>query len=62
MKKSNIFLSLGMFSLSASIIIKRFGGEMLNTNFIDFTEGFFLALSLVFNIAFLLLLKRERQM
>ncbi len=58
MKKSNIFLSLGLFSLSLSIIIERFGGEMLNTNFVG---GFLIGLSVVFNAAFLILLRRERQ-
>jgi len=59
MKKSYIFLSLGLFSLSLSIIIERFGGELFNTNFI---VGFLTGLSLVFNFTFLLLVGKERQM
>lgn len=58
MKRPYLFLSLGMFSLSISIAIERFGRELLDTNFI---VGFFIGLSLVFNIASLVLLRKERQ-
>ena len=50
MNKDRLFLSIGMICLVIALALNRFAPH---TSVFDFSEGFFIGLSLVLNMAFL---------
>lgn len=58
-KNKNVFLALGMFSLSFAILIHRY---LDPSPTYDFLEGMLFGLSFVFNIAFLLKIRKENKL
>jgi len=58
-KKKERMLMIGMFSLVVAILLGRFGGEYVLT---DFLEGLFTGLSLTMNLCFLVRFGKERRM
>jgi len=58
MKNRNLFLVIGQFSLAGSIILDHFVQE---SPFISFLIGFFIGLSVVANVAFILGLRTEKR-
>lgn len=59
MKKKENMLIIGMFSLLIAILIGRFGGQYILTNFL---EGMFTGISLGMNLCFLVRYGKERKM
>jgi len=57
-KKEEMFI-IGMFSLLVAILLGRFGGQYVLT---DFLEGLFTGISLVMNLCFLVRYGKERRM
>jgi hypothetical protein len=57
LRDTRILLSLGMFCLTGAILLKRFGGQ---SGTLAFIEGMLIGISLVFNIAYLILTRRDR--
>jgi hypothetical protein len=55
-EKKETLLSIGLFSLSIAILLRFFAGE---GNIIDFLEGLFIGLSLVFNVVYLWKIRQE---
>jgi len=58
-KKKERMLMIGMFSLVVAILLGRFGGQYVLT---DFLEGLFTGLSLTMNLCFLVRFGKERRM
>lgn len=58
-KDKNILLALGMFSLSFAIILGRY---LDASPIVDFLEGILFGLSFVFNILFLLKIRKENNL
>ena len=58
MRKEGMLI-IGMFSLSVAILLERFGGQCVLT---DFFEGLFTGISLAMNLCFLVLYGKERRM
>jgi hypothetical protein len=50
-------LSVGMICLAAAILLKRFGGQ---SRALAFIEGMLVGMSLVFNLAYLVILRRRK--
>ncbi|MCP5053922.1 MAG: hypothetical protein GY940_42535 [bacterium] len=50
-KNNNVLLSIGMISLVIALVLGRFGPD---TSIVHFSEGLFMGLSLVLNLAFLI--------
>ncbi|MBY9014419.1 MAG: hypothetical protein KGD68_01875 [Candidatus Lokiarchaeota archaeon] len=57
-KKEEMFI-IGMFSLLIAILLGRFGGQYVLT---DFLEGLLTGISLVMNLCFLVRYGKERRM
>jgi hypothetical protein len=57
LRNPGILLSVGMICLAAAILLKRFGGQ---SGKLAFIEGMLIGVSLVFNIAYLVITRRER--
>jgi hypothetical protein len=57
LRDTRILLSLGMIFLAVAILLKRFGGQ---SGVLAFIEGLLIGLSLVLNITYLILIRRER--
>lgn len=53
-KNREILLSIGMLCLAAAIALKRFGGNIPHLAFI---EGLLLGISMVFSIAYLIMIR-----
>lgn len=59
--RDETLLTIGMLSTSASIIIKTFFNlSYMNFSISDFLEGFFVGLSLVLNLTYLVRLRRAK--
>jgi hypothetical protein len=58
MRNKNLLLVFGQLSLAFSIILSQFVTE---TNFVSCIIGFFIGLSIVFNLAFLISLKKKKE-
>jgi hypothetical protein len=56
-KDHRMLLSVGMICLAAAILLKRFGGE---SRVLAFVEGVLTGVSLVFNLAYLVRMRRRR--
>jgi hypothetical protein len=59
MKKKETMLITGTFSLLIAILLERFGGQHVFTNFL---EGLFTGISLVMNLCFLIRFGKERRL
>jgi len=57
MKNKNIYLVVGQFALAISIILNHF---VKDSELISFIIGLFTGLSIVFNIAFVLILRKDK--
>jgi hypothetical protein len=57
LRDTRFLLSLAMFCLAGAILLKQFGGQ---SRALAFVEGLLTGVSLVFNIAYLILIRRER--
>lgn len=57
LRDTRTLLSFGMIFLAVAILLKRFAGQ---SGILAFTEGLLIGLSLVFNITYLILIRRER--
>jgi hypothetical protein len=57
LRDTRTLLSVGTLCLAASILLKRFGGQ---SGILAFIEGLLIGISLVFNITYLILIRRER--
>ena|GEM_PF-1168368 len=60
-KNERVLLSLGMFSLAAAILLKRIVGRFIEeAAWLFFLEGVLIGGSIVFNLAYLIRLKRRK--
>ena len=57
LRDTRTLLSFGMIFLAVAILLKRFAGQ---SGILAFIEGLLIGLSLVFNITYLILIRRER--
>ncbi|MFH1014041.1 MAG: hypothetical protein V1769_06005 [Thermoplasmatota archaeon] len=57
LKNKETMLSIGMISLALSIVLRRYGGE---STILNFLEGVLIGLSLVLNLVFLILYRKEK--
>lgn len=58
LRDTGTLLSVGTLCLAASILLKRFGGQ---SGILAFIEGLLIGIALVFNITYLILIRRERK-
>lgn len=56
LRNTEILLSLGMIFLASAILLKRFAGQ---SGVLAFVEGVLIGLSMVFNITYLILIRRR---
>jgi hypothetical protein len=56
-KDPGVLLSVGMICLAGAILLKRFGG---GSRALAFVEGMLIGVSLVFNVTYLILVRRRR--
>jgi uncharacterized membrane protein YuzA (DUF378 family) len=56
-KDKNTFFAIGQISLAISILLNHFAG---NSSMISFSIGFLTGLSIVFNIAYFILFRKEK--
>ncbi len=57
LRDTRTLISVGTLCLAGSILLKRFAGQ---SRALAFVEGLLLGLSLVFNITYLILIRRGR--
>lgn len=57
-ENENIFLSLGMLSLTVAILIRRYLSFLSSS---DFLEGFFIGLSITLNVFYLVKLRLKKR-
>jgi hypothetical protein len=57
LRNKRILFSIGSLCLAASILINRFGGE---SRVVAFMSGMLIGISLVFLVAYLVLMRRKR--
>jgi hypothetical protein len=57
LRDTGTLLSFGMICLAVAILLKRFVGQ---SGTLAFIEGMLIGLSLVFNITYLILIRRKR--
>ena len=58
MKNKNLFLVFGQLSLAVSFLLSQF---VIETDFVSCMIGFFIGLSIVFNLAFLISLRKKKE-